>query len=223
MRGKEQRKHIVGTSQGITPAHAGKRTLTLPGFKWHEDHPRACGEKTMVRPTGRPYRGSPPRMRGKGPLVSAMRVGTGITPAHAGKRLKRSRITDCFRCVPLHFRLVSHKLSASNGSRAPPGALPCLPAQNAAPVQAVYNWTGPVFFAVQEEGDRFSGWPKPVSCSECRPYAEIPHQIAGNGVSSRTSAENSSLGCPSRTRTAPYSTIASVAACSPVVSRSITV
>ena len=114
----------------ITPAHAGKSLQKLFIVLWPRDHPRACGEKYSV-------------LFGKVMLKR-------ITPAHAGKRLKRSRITDCFRCVPLHFRLVSHKLSASNGSRAPPGALPCLPAQNAAPVQAVYNWTGPVFFAVQE-------------------------------------------------------------------------
>ena len=149
MRGKGTAVTAADWASRITPAHAGKSNLQKTRDIATQDHPRACGEKTWMTQTKPNILGSPPRMRGKGIFNFFCPLSMRITPAHAGKRLKRSRITDCFRCVPLHFRLVSHKLSASNGSRAPPGAPPCLPAQNAAPVQAVYNWTGPVFFAVQ--------------------------------------------------------------------------
>ena len=150
MRGKAMSIFCNQFDKGITPAHAGKSNRCGSFRNCTKDHPRACGEKGLLVRYSPSIWGSPPRMRGKASGERRCVGNDRITPAHAGKRLKRSRITDCFRCVPLHFRLVSHKLSASNGSRAPPGALPCLPAQNAAPVQAVYNWTGPVFFAVQE-------------------------------------------------------------------------
>ena len=39
----------------------------------------------MVRPTGRPNRGSPPRMRGKVSMIRPALAVLGITPAHAGK------------------------------------------------------------------------------------------------------------------------------------------
>ena len=58
-------KHIVGTSQGITPAHAGKSTAKAVCTWTAKDHPRACGEKLNCSLNGFAIRGSPPRMRGK--------------------------------------------------------------------------------------------------------------------------------------------------------------
>ena len=59
---------------------------------------------------------------------------TGITPAYAGKRLKRSHSIGHFSCILRLFHSVLHRASASGGSRAGPCAPPCLPAQNAVPV-----------------------------------------------------------------------------------------
>ena len=50
------------------------------------DHPRLCGEKVPVVDQLREVRGSPPPMRGKGPVVQHPRPVSGITPAYAGKR-----------------------------------------------------------------------------------------------------------------------------------------
>ena len=50
------------------------------------DHPRVCGEKVYHVYTEDELPGSPPRMRGKGPVL-IFEVGVqGITPAYAGKR-----------------------------------------------------------------------------------------------------------------------------------------
>ncbi len=70
---------------GITPACAGK-TVHGPDneFAWR-DHPRVCGENTLLFQSLRVQMGSPPRVRGKpiNPLSSPATVG--ITPACAGK------------------------------------------------------------------------------------------------------------------------------------------
>ena len=86
MRGKgiEQRNGRVRV--GITPAYAGKSGIS-PGFLLsYRDHPRVCGEKFLevVQPIAE--WGSPPRMRGKGPLHLLRCRVKGITPAYAGKR-----------------------------------------------------------------------------------------------------------------------------------------
>ena len=74
---------------GITPACAGKRTLSEKQVSTRKDHPRVCGEKKGE--VSRPFtgEGSPPRVRGKGILSSVATVRTGITPACAGKSLLR--------------------------------------------------------------------------------------------------------------------------------------
>ena len=89
MRGKgAYRLRTVGDFE-ITPAHAGKRT-TCP--RWRaptRDHPRPCGEKpcpALFRARGL---GSPPPMRGKGSDSLQFRCVNGITPAHAGKSLRK--------------------------------------------------------------------------------------------------------------------------------------
>ena len=73
-------------------------------------------------------------MRGKELQLRHARVRKGITPANAGKRLKRSRSIDRFEVRPLNFHSVSHKVSASGGSRAKHDAPPSLPVQNAVPM-----------------------------------------------------------------------------------------
>ena len=134
MRGKEY--HIRGETNtgGITPAYAGKsfhrpmRSILL------RDHPRVCGEKVVFIDEYLAILGSPPRMRGKVGHSFIMRRVPGITPAYAGKRLKRSHSIGHFSYILCLFHSVLHRASVSGGSRAGPCAPPCLPAQNAVPV-----------------------------------------------------------------------------------------
>ena len=65
MRGKHAAsvRSIIG--KRITPAHAGKTSLTPPTAQGLRDHPRACGENDSCHGSGRSEEGSPPRMRGK--------------------------------------------------------------------------------------------------------------------------------------------------------------
>ena len=92
MRGKVEDTVPDGCTNGITPAHAGKRWVRRRLMARCWDHPRACGEKRPGHKDAAAALGSPPRMRGKG-LVKFQRVNlSGITPAHAGKRYSgRSR------------------------------------------------------------------------------------------------------------------------------------
>ena len=118
----------------ITPACAGKRSRCTCVQRLRWDHPRVCGEKTLHRQCNFRPTGSPPRVRGKvcgHPVISMI---GGITPACAGKRLKRSHSIGHFSCILCLFHSVLHRASVSGGSRAGPCAPPCLPAQNAVPV-----------------------------------------------------------------------------------------
>ena len=54
------------------------------------DHPRVCGEKFDMLPLEIRQKGSPPRMRGKGPVNRRTGKKPGITPAYAGKSARPS-------------------------------------------------------------------------------------------------------------------------------------
>ena len=118
----------------ITPACAGKSHINerIAGRAW--DHPRVCGEKQKFFTKAAEKLGSPPRVRGKEQLETVPKLYTGITPACAGKRLKRFHSIGHFSCILCLFHSVLHRASVSGGSRAGPCAPPCLPAQNAVPV-----------------------------------------------------------------------------------------
>ena len=85
MRGKPDLGYFFRRVKGITPAHAGKTRRVARKEMPERDHPRACGENTLSRPSRLRGAGSPPRMRGKRcPASIALSAGR-ITPAHAGK------------------------------------------------------------------------------------------------------------------------------------------
>ena len=89
MRGKVVVACGFAAGDGITPAHAGKRTGQHSRFLQGGDHPRPCGEKPMKRGQGEGAKGSPPPMRGK-VLCRGQRANfPRITPAHAGKSIMR--------------------------------------------------------------------------------------------------------------------------------------
>ncbi len=89
VRGKDLCHRGVHLVAGITPACAGKSALCLFQLALKRDHPRVCGEKVFRFSVGKRLRGSPPRVRGKVPFRLRARPPSGITPACAGKRLKK--------------------------------------------------------------------------------------------------------------------------------------
>ena len=104
MRGKGNAPLRVLPDPRITPACAGKRLRFLPACLHRQDHPRVCGEKSLLLGSSGSMGGSPPHMRGKveGTLqaLSNMR----ITPADAGKRHNRSYQQGLERGSPPHVR-----------------------------------------------------------------------------------------------------------------------
>ena len=134
MRGKAELGPGAGPLPGITPAYAGKSFPRFLHCLTLRDHPRVCGEKKELGRKNEQHQGSPPRMRGKVIRGILLKQPPGITPAYAGKRLKRSHRIGHFSCILCLFHSVLHRASASGGSRAGPCAPPCLPAQNAVPV-----------------------------------------------------------------------------------------
>ena len=110
VRGKATHGGIGAILRGITPACAGKSTLTQAMPAGGRDHPRVCGEKRDLRGGLFFIRGSPPRVRGKGFPVLVVETAVGITPACAGK----SRAG--YRCRPRrrdHPRVCGEKFATS--------------------------------------------------------------------------------------------------------------
>ena len=90
VRGKGTSPVVPGVIAGITPACAGKslggRKINIPVG----DHPRVCGEKLAGRSSTSTGAGSPPRVRGKVEDSEYNGAAVRITPACAGKRLKKA-------------------------------------------------------------------------------------------------------------------------------------
>ena len=93
----------------ITPAGAGKTHFNDLERRKPEDHPRRCGENTLSSEVPHFTPGSPPQVRGKR-IDRIHRSGLfGITPAGAGKTLKRS-----FRNQPFCSGAVQISFNFSN-------------------------------------------------------------------------------------------------------------
>ena len=102
---------------GITPAHAGKRIRRHSAASGGQDHPRPCGEKSVFSVDKLCMEGSPPPMRGKAHDTGIEGDGQRITPAHAGKRLRKRRNTGIFVFQISRFHSVSHTPDTSYGNR----------------------------------------------------------------------------------------------------------
>ena len=89
MRGKDVRLVQDLTTDGITPAYAGKSARNWTSGSGCGDHPRVCGEKPLQSSVNSTMEGSPPRMRGKGISRHGVTHNRGITPAYAGKSEKQ--------------------------------------------------------------------------------------------------------------------------------------
>ena len=89
VRGKRVGAARIGCGVGITPACAGKRAGPNNSLTGNQDHPRLCGEKRSGYPDALDKGGSPPRMRGKAQAEQPLPHVAGITPACAGKSVRR--------------------------------------------------------------------------------------------------------------------------------------
>ncbi len=90
VRGKGRPNHCGRRLRGITPACAGKSSILLFGWNPNRDHPRVCGEKSIVIARLSFAAGSPPRVRGKARDVKTGESFNRITPACAGKRTRQA-------------------------------------------------------------------------------------------------------------------------------------
>ena len=118
---------------GITPAWAGKRPRCLSAASGCRDHPRVGGEKVDEHTKDGGELGSPPRGRGKEHPLPGQWPSSRITPAWAGKRLKRSHRSGIFISGPIPFHSVLHRPAGSGGSRAGRDGSPAGQPQNTGP------------------------------------------------------------------------------------------
>ena len=121
MRGKAPLRAWIGCAPGITPAYAGKRHERSSSRTNRRDYPRVCGEKADNDYDEKPIEGSPPRMRGKGPLPRDALPALGITPAYAGKSLWSGSVRVW---VWDHPRVCGEKFLAVYGATALSGSPP---------------------------------------------------------------------------------------------------
>ena len=91
MRGKRFFARISNQPPGITPADAGKTKINLGPEGTVKDHPRRCGENQDELLRKAVKNGSPPQVRGK--LLKALSwvAIQRITPAGAGKTVKKGK------------------------------------------------------------------------------------------------------------------------------------
>ena len=106
VRGKAAWFCRCGLPIGITPACAGKSVFFDLFCIITKDHPRVCGEKCSTNHRIYPESGSPPRVRGKADQAKEAALADRITPACAGKRLKKAHKIKDFDPVPIRFHLV---------------------------------------------------------------------------------------------------------------------
>ena len=133
VRGKGGDGNDRGLHARITPAYAGKSSRLTKYCRATQDHPRVCGEKADAQYQLPIMQGSPPRMRGKAAKSVVSLCSPWITPAYAGKRLKRSHSIGHFSCILCLFHSVLHRASVSGGSRAGRDGSPAGQPQNAGP------------------------------------------------------------------------------------------
>ena len=124
MRGKQLYALDARRKDGITPAHAGKTSEQSVRNAWRRDHPRACGENLPSSTSARYRSGSPPRMRGKPISGTLLPHPPRITPAHAGKTLRKGRISVVDPSPQPRSSLTSRRADASIGSQRAPCAAP---------------------------------------------------------------------------------------------------
>ena len=84
--GKRQARSCGSREPRDHPAGTGKRSGRSRSVRGTQDHPRGCGKKKWIYTQPPCAQGSPPQVRGKGPIHRNVKKSWRITPADAGKR-----------------------------------------------------------------------------------------------------------------------------------------
>ena len=84
MRGTLRDNRFRRRGYRIIPAHAGNSRSSSRRARCMTDHPRACGELTLINATSGLLNGSSPRMRGTPVTLEFVSETRRIIPAHAG-------------------------------------------------------------------------------------------------------------------------------------------
>ena len=124
VRGKRFLKCLYYQKARITPACAGKTNIDADLALAAKDHPRVCGENFFLYFFACTGTGSPPRVRGKLTRWHSCRQSGRITPACAGKTLRKWRISVVDPSPQPRSSLTSRKADASIGSQRAPCAAP---------------------------------------------------------------------------------------------------
>ena len=102
------------SAPGITPAYAGNTSPPSIRKQTYWDHPRVCGEHKYTILRCKPFRGSPPRMRGTHIKPTSQNSTRGITPAYAGNTSSRKKGSTLFRDHPRVCGEHTHEKSISD-------------------------------------------------------------------------------------------------------------
>ena len=84
MRGTRPMTRLTAHTTGIIPAYAGNTSMLYFAHKSQQDHPRVCGEHSIVDTLQAFHVGSSPRMRGTHCTDLVLLRWFGIIPAYAG-------------------------------------------------------------------------------------------------------------------------------------------
>ena len=138
-RGKAWQFVYDSAKTGITPAYAGKSPLKNTHRLRLWDHPRLRGEKSSRARLWAAVRGSPPLTRGKETATAPLRAWARITPAYAGKRLKKSHKIGLRQFAKRPIPLTSQIRQRSKSNPPRPGAHRKHPSQNVQQASSAYN------------------------------------------------------------------------------------
>ena len=138
-RGKAASSSLKPYSFRITPAYAGKSKSANVRQLVLRDHPRLRGEKDRVKAVHAGTKGSPPLTRGKVFQVAENSSAVRITPAYAGKRLKKSHKIGLQQFAKRPIPLTSQIRQGSKSNPPRPGAHRKHPSQNVQQASSAYN------------------------------------------------------------------------------------
>ena len=156
-RGKGKQLKEQGVALRITPAYAGKSTASITVESIVGDHPRIRGEKAYSSAYSSAYFGSPPHTRGKVTHSWSCALPPRITPAYAGKRLKKSRNYAVFGLPVSAIHSVCDRAQAPGNSLATPCGRIVAPEKDDQPGLQVYSQRHHPPCAGPDQADRGSG------------------------------------------------------------------
>ena len=114
VRGRVALINVMASSNGITPARAGKRILDTPIRRGGGNYPRSCGEESLGASPSIEVLELPPLVRGRVAVFSGPAGLDGITPARAGKSTRYQAHEIALRNYPRSCGEEGALLSSSN-------------------------------------------------------------------------------------------------------------